>query len=601
MEICLRNLSKAFDTEVLHGISYTFTGGKLYVIKGVSGCGKSTLLNLIGGVDREYQGELIRPEGLRSAYIFQQSLLLSGLSVRENLLLIRPDAEKLEALARQLSLSELLDRRPETLSGGERQRAAVLRALLNDAPLLLADEPTASLDAENARSLVALIAGLRSPDRIILVATHDSCFDEYADAILDLDYGVLRQAAEQTPRQAEPLPEAAAESRGKPARSSLKNAVRCVFGRRPELLRPKNLLIGAAFFLVIFLIAAVQNNIVRETVRLTSESKPIELLLIEKRQMSLLTDADKRRITFYENVTAADGDMTAFYLLPREFSVLAIEGMLSAGRFPKKEEEVLVNESLAASLLEEGAPVSSAVGRSFSFCGLTCRISGIVGTYKRDFRDDFYYRYGPNGRPLDFLEKHLFMPYERLKTIGTARESDAVMASWRGLFNDTAAQTRLQRAGFSFNQYFLSALEKERSAALLARIVYAVLLILFLVTALYSTSLIRLELHFRRKELGYLQIFGLEKRRVSRLIRLEYALKMLLSFVTAAGLYLLIMIAYRLILGAFLWPKIGPVLAVSALLCLIDALSVRLTVNRFLRQPITRLIGRTDSRGTAAR
>ena len=82
---------------------------------------------------------------------------------------------------------------PEQLSGGERQRAAVVRALLNDPVLLLADEPTASLDGENSCFMSNLLASLKDDSRIIIVATHEAYFDEYADQIIYLDYGTIGQ------------------------------------------------------------------------------------------------------------------------------------------------------------------------------------------------------------------------------------------------------------------------------------------------------------------------------------------------------------------------------------------------------------------------
>ena len=191
MEIQLKNLSKTYEKTVLDGLNYTFESGKLYVIKGVSGCGKTTLFNVIGGIDPEYEGEVIMPKKCRTAYIFQQSLLLSSLTVRENLLLIHPNQKKVESLSKALGIHDLLDRLPESLSGGERQRAAIVRALLTGPNILLADEPTASLDGKNAEAVTRMIAGLRTEERVILVATHDAYFDPYADEIIELDYGTL--------------------------------------------------------------------------------------------------------------------------------------------------------------------------------------------------------------------------------------------------------------------------------------------------------------------------------------------------------------------------------------------------------------------------
>ncbi len=207
MKIFLEKLSKSFDNRtVLKDISYTFESGKLYVIKGVSGCGKTTLLNILGGVDTEYEG-ICESGGLRTAMIFQKSLLLGGLTVRENLLLIRNDPQGIKQLAGQLGIAALLKKYPSEISGGERQRASVARALLNAPQLLLADEPTASLDAENSDKIAEILAGLKNKDRIIIVATHEDCFDRFADAILPLDYGELETAEEGATL---PQPEAAA-------------------------------------------------------------------------------------------------------------------------------------------------------------------------------------------------------------------------------------------------------------------------------------------------------------------------------------------------------------------------------------------------------
>ncbi|MCD8120531.1 MAG: ATP-binding cassette domain-containing protein [Lachnospiraceae bacterium] len=203
MKLNLFHIKKYYNgTAVLCGVSHTFESGKFYVIKGVSGSGKSTLLNIIGGLDRDFEGE-ITPDGnlteWRTGYVFQNSLLLSGITVAENLLMIKNDNKKIRTLAAQLGVDGLLTKYPEQISGGERQRISILRMLLREPEVILMDEPTASLDAANSERIAELAAGLKceeeknaSTERIVIIATHEYYFDRLADEIIFLDYGLLR-------------------------------------------------------------------------------------------------------------------------------------------------------------------------------------------------------------------------------------------------------------------------------------------------------------------------------------------------------------------------------------------------------------------------
>lgn len=597
MNIRLESLSKSYEALVLKEINYTFEAGKLYVIKGISGCGKTTLLNCIGGVENDFEGQIIKPASFRSAYIFQQSLLLSGLSVRENMKLTCKDEGQIESLAEGLGIKVLLDKQPEMLSGGERQRASVLRALLSDPHLLLADEPTASLDGRNASQIAELIASLRNPARILIVATHDPYFDEYADEIILLDYGRIEavQRKNEVPgsfTQKETISEIAAfeVKRAGSLSNTFRTNLRYVIARRPGLLKLKNILLNAIYFFLILVISSVQNNIASESVRLASKDKPVELLRIEEDQLALLTEEDRKNITFYDDYFAEQGDITAYYITPKEYSVLMVPGIISFGTFPETEDEILVNETMAAAIVGDNASPGDAVGKEIVFCGLNCRISGVVGTYRQDFRLDYYYCYAKNGKPFDFHEKHLFMPYERLKLIGTKFERPVVMAIWPGLLEDGKAVMRLSKAGFAFNQYFLNAQALKQSADLLGQITYAVLIVLFLIACLYISSLIRLELFYRKRELGFLQIFGLSKRRIKALILLEHGIKTVASFIAALLLHSALVLLYALFNGTFPWPDAGTVLALSILLCLLNLGTVFLTGRKFLKQSIVKLI-----------
>jgi putative ABC transport system ATP-binding protein len=199
--------------ELLRGVDLAVRAGELVSIEGPSGSGKSTLLHLLGGLDRDYQGEvrvfgrdlsqlddgqLAQLRHQRIGFVFQAFNLLPGLSALENVLL--PDAfgdgipdaaaRARESLAR-VGLADKAAARPGSLSGGERQRVAIARALLARPGLLLADEPTGNLDARTGDEIIALFQELNREGLTLLVVTHEARVSRAATRVLLLSEGVL--------------------------------------------------------------------------------------------------------------------------------------------------------------------------------------------------------------------------------------------------------------------------------------------------------------------------------------------------------------------------------------------------------------------------
>jgi putative ABC transport system ATP-binding protein len=197
----------------LDGVSLTLDPGDFTALTGPSGSGKTSLLSLIGALDRpnagtvEVNGELISDGGDRSRYrremvgfVFQDHYLLPDLTARANVELPQIGAgvgraqrgPRARELLEEVGMGHRLDVLARFLSGGERQRVAVARALANDPQLLLADEPTGSLDTESARRVLDLLAAVRRRRGMtMLVVTYDRAVAERADKILHLLDGRL--------------------------------------------------------------------------------------------------------------------------------------------------------------------------------------------------------------------------------------------------------------------------------------------------------------------------------------------------------------------------------------------------------------------------
>ena len=217
--ICLRNVCKRFAQgdeaiEALKDVSLEIAQGECVVLRGASGSGKSTLLSLIAGLAQPSSGEIRvldreiskLPEHLSAlfrrahiGFIFQKFHLIPGLNVEENVIapLIPANLplsllqEKARAKMETLCIASKAKRNVRRLSGGEQQRVAIARALINDPVLILADEPTANLDAKLSGELIEHLYMLKQSGVTLLIATHDPLFFDLAfvDRIIELKNG----------------------------------------------------------------------------------------------------------------------------------------------------------------------------------------------------------------------------------------------------------------------------------------------------------------------------------------------------------------------------------------------------------------------------
>ena len=209
----LSNINKSFDTfkkiKVLKKISYKFKKGKIYSLMGPSGSGKSTLLNIISLIDRpsigsikfqkkdinfnnSQENDIFRASNI--GIIYQQDNLLPDFTALENVYLSslavgdkkNTAKNKAKNILKIVGLSNRQEHYPNELSGGEKQRISIARALINEPKIILADEPTGSLDRKTSQEIFALLKKQLNSKRLIIFATHNRFFANKADCLLEI-------------------------------------------------------------------------------------------------------------------------------------------------------------------------------------------------------------------------------------------------------------------------------------------------------------------------------------------------------------------------------------------------------------------------------
>lgn len=215
-----KNITKDYQsgditTHVLRGVSFSINEGEFAAIMGASGSGKSTLMYILGFLDKPTSGEYYF-EGLDTSkldddklaefrsekvgFIFQSYNLLQRTSVLDNVLLpvnylIGIDEKKAkqnaEKLLEKVGLSHRMNHKPNQLSGGEQQRVAIVRALINNPRLILADEPTGNLDSKSGEEIMEILQKLNKEGRTIIMVTHEKYTAECAKRILHIKDGLV--------------------------------------------------------------------------------------------------------------------------------------------------------------------------------------------------------------------------------------------------------------------------------------------------------------------------------------------------------------------------------------------------------------------------
>ena len=199
--ISIRNLRKSFDDKVLFdNFNLVIPDGSFVVISGESGSGKSTLLNMIGGIEEPDRGTItvdgfdVTGKGSKRKYfrdvvgfLFQNFALLENKTVKENLEMIQKAGRsgvEIDDALKKVGLTDVLNKKVYKLSGGEQQRIALARLMIKKCSVILADEPTGSLDKRNSEVVMSVLHDLNLKGKTVIVVTHDEDIVSRADNVV---------------------------------------------------------------------------------------------------------------------------------------------------------------------------------------------------------------------------------------------------------------------------------------------------------------------------------------------------------------------------------------------------------------------------------
>ena len=578
--IKLENINKYYnDNHVLNSINLEFLDGKIYVIKGISGCGKTTLLNIISGIDNNYEGNIylndaiIKNSDLKTnvSYIFQNSLLISNLNIYDNLLLISSDEDKIKYYAEAFNVINLFSKFPNQLSGGERQRIAIIRALLSDTKIIIADEPTSSLDKASAINIVNELAKLRNDSRIIIIATHDKIFDDVADCIINLDYGKVGQIQNNQIKNNYNI------KYEKTFSNNFKDIDRKYVNKKIKKNTRTTVILTTLLVLLLILIG-IKDNFKKEALKIMEDKYPINCFDVLTQKLYLFENIENIKI--YDNYFYQNEGIDFYSLTSYSDSIFKNKDVLYIGEFPQNN-EVLITSSLAQEYGINNKNLEKIVlnNKEYTVSGIIKDDDSIIDLINSS---NIYYNLQKNA-------KAVFMQEDLIKQFAPVLESRSTLISIENLYDNKAALDIINK-----NNIYLYWEEEINEYQYTIDLVFNILLILFVLSGiiafLFINNEILYKLNLRKREIGYLQLFNISKKRIKNTLIKEYTSTIFKTIVLAIIIFYLTSLCIFLIFNFNITPSLIKVVLLIFLLYIYILFAVKIPVNKILKKSIIDLI-----------
>ena len=549
------------------------------MIKGISGCGKTTLLNIISGIDNNYEGNIylndaiIKNSDLKTnvSYIFQNSLLISNLNIYDNLLLISSDEDKIKYYAEAFNVINLFSKFPNQLSGGERQRIAIIRALLSDTKIIIADEPTSSLDKASAINIVNELAKLRNDSRIIIIATHDKIFDDVADCIINLDYGKVGQIQNNQIKNNYNI------KYEKTFSNNFKDIDRKYVNKKIKKNTRTTVILTTLLVLLLILIG-IKDNFKKEALKIMEDKYPINCFDVLTQKLYLFENIENIKI--YDNYFYQNEGIDFYSLTSYSDSIFKNKDVLYIGEFPQNN-EVLITSSLAQEYGINNKNLEKIVlnNKEYTVSGIIKDDDSIIDLINSS---NIYYNLQKNA-------KAVFMQEDLIKQFAPVLESRSTLISIENLYDNKAALDIINK-----NNIYLYWEEEINEYQYTIDLVFNILLILFVLSGiiafLFINNEILYKLNLRKREIGYLQLFNISKKRIKNILIKEYTSTIFKTIVLAIIIFYLTSLCIFLIFNFNITPSLIKVVLLIFLLYIYILFAVKIPVNKILKKSIIDLI-----------